>query len=456
MKKNMKYAPFLLAALLLTACGDASSACEASGSAREEECSAEPAYASGADEAAKADDAAESPDALGLEAEPAADFTFDAVAEDAAKADAALAPEEPLPPDTDGIVPESQSEPVEEPPADDGAQPFVLTAGEWNDNENWGFFANLIHNGTIEFPSYGLDPVWRVAVTVGNGGVPVQNQTVQLKAKDVLWTAKTDKNGNAYLFYDAAYAEQELTLETAGADPVKFTAPKQEAEQGGNPVSTLEMTIETGSASQHYTDTEVCFILDTTGSMGDEITYLQKDFSAIAGEVAADGVTFSVNFYKDKGDSYMTRCNPFTDDVREIQKALNQEYADGGGDTPEAVAEILDEVLVSGDWHAETNKIAFLIFDAPPHSGSKQDAMIHNAVAAAAEKGIHVVPVVASNAERETELFGRALAIMTGSNYVFLTDDSGIGDSHLEPIIGSYEVELLHDIIVRNIREIAG
>ncbi len=67
-----------------------------------------------------------------------------------------------------------------------------------------------------------------------------------------------------------------------------------------------------------------------------------------------------------------------------------------------------------------------------------------------------MVPVVASNAERETELFGRALSIMTNSNYVFLTDDSGVGGSHLEPIIGSYEVELLHDIIVRNINEIAG
>jgi hypothetical protein len=58
--------------------------------------------------------------------------------------------------------------------------------------------------------------------------------------------------------------------------------------------------------------------------------------------------------------------------------------------------------------------------------------------------------------ERETELFGRALSIMTDSNYVFLTDDSGVGDSHLEPIIGAYDVELLHDIIVRNIQEIAG
>ena len=45
---------------------------------------------------------------------------------------------------------------------------------------------------------------------------------------------------------------------------------------------------------------------------------------------------------------------------------------------------------------------------------------------------------------------------MTNSNYVFLTDDSGIGEAHLEPIIGDYKVEKLHDIIVRNIRQIAG
>ena len=42
---------------------------------------------------------------------------------------------------------------------------------------------------------------------------------------------------------------------------------------------------------------------------------------------------------------------------------------------------------------------------------------------------------------------------MTGADYVFLTDDSGVGKSHLEPIIGDYEVELLHDIIVRLINE---
>ena len=64
-----------------------------------------------------------------------------------------------------------------------------------------------------------------------------------------------------------------------------------------------------------------------------------------------------------------------------------------------------------------------------------------------------MVPVVASNAERDTELFARALAICTGGTYVFLTDDSGVGESHLEPIVGPYTVEKLHDILVRIIRD---
>ena len=46
----------------------------------------------------------------------------------------------------------------------------------------------------------------------------------------------------------------------------------------------------------------------------------------------------------------------------------------------------------------------------------------------------------------------RFFAVATGGTYVFLTDDSGVGLPHLEPIIGDYDVELLHDIIVRIIK----
>lgn len=462
MKKQMTYTAILLAAIMLTGCGENNMstmfASDAATNGMKEEASA--AAVAEAEDHAEAEYAEEAPAEAPAEAGEAAEATASKTKKDRRTAEADMADDLML----DAVTGEEfggdvigEPEPEPDPDFDNGAEPFVLTAGEWNDNENWGFFANLIHNGTIEFPSYGLNPVNRVAVTLTNGGAPVANQIVGLISGDsTCWTAKTDKNGRAYLFYDNSMADHELSLITDQAKEFTFTAPALASGQGGADVPTLEFELETENESTGYDLTQVSFILDTTGSMGDEISYLQKDFSAIAEEVAAEGVTFSVNFYKDEGDEYVTSCNPFTDDVLNVQKILNREYASGGGDTPEAVAQILDEVLKKGDWEEDANKIAFLIFDAPPHYGSKEEEMILNAVNAAAYKGIHVVPVVASNAERETELFGRALSIMTNSNYVFLTDDSGVGGSHLEPIIGSYEVELLHDIIVRNINEIAG
>lgn len=340
-------------------------------------------------------------------------------------------------------------------PAND-AKAFVLTAGEWNDNQNWGFFQNLVDNGTIGFPSYGVDPRNRIEVKVTNGETPLANQKVELMDEEgaVLWESVTDKNGTAYVFYEsgnspAVVKSNDTSAEVSGA---KIIA--DDGEQGTSSDSgTQSVTLDTGAENTIFDKTEVMFILDTTGSMGDEIAYLQKDFSSIAEEVAADNVSFSMNFYRDEGDEYVTKCNGFTKDVKELQKQLNAERADGGGDWEEAVADILRDTITNGSWSGDTNKIAFLIFDAPPHPGT--EATVNEAVKSASAQGIHLVPVIASNSERETELFGRAVSICTNSNYVFITDDSGVGGSHLEPIIGDYEVELLHDIIVRNIRDIS-
>ncbi|HAG12877.1 MAG TPA: hypothetical protein DCG49_03320 [Ruminococcus sp.] len=445
-------AAFLLPAALLSGCGQSDSLAETE------------SFGEVADDAGDAEDSAE--DMYAEEAEPT--MAKSGADEDGGYEDDAVSAEEPeafsaedLPadPDESAVIDDSNAD-SSLPPDEDPAQPFVLTAGEWNDNENWGFFTNLVHTGLISFPSFGLQPCCRIAVHVTNHDAPVKGQVVKLVQEGEaapLWIARTDRFGTAYLFYPETTAPgTELHLQSEGAEDVTVSVPQQnDAGQGNNSVPLLEYTMETDQSSQQFDQTEVMFILDTTGSMGDEITYLQRDFASIAGEVADGHTTFSVNFYKDQGDIYVTKCNDFSDDLTEIQHMLNQEYADGGDDEPEAVAEILSETLVEAQWGENTNKIAFLIFDAPPHAGTQDIEKIRNAVSTAATRGIHLVPVVASNASRETELFGRAAAIMTNSNYIFLTDDSGVGDSHLEPIIGSYEVELLHDIIVRNIREVA-
>ena len=334
------------------------------------------------------------------------------------------------------------------------AEPLKLTAAEWKDNENWPFFVNLVNTELISFPSFGLDPRNRVEVRVqGEDGTPRVNETVFLADAEgsTLWQARSDKTGTAYLFWAEGQAPARVIC---GEVEAPMQLPETDSDGQGKtqlrPVEAVTLTVS--AEAQTDPGLQIMFIVDTTGSMSDEIAYLQKDFAAIAERVGSEGVRYSVNFYRDEGDEYVTRTNGFSSDVAEIQAKINAEYADGGGDTPEAVAEILTACLQDqSEWDEDSVKLAFLIFDAPPHEG--KEAALQAAVSAAAEKGIRLIPVVASNADRETELFGRALAILTGGTYVFLTDDSGIGDSHLEPIVGNYEVELLQDLIVRVIDE---
>lgn len=354
-------------------------------------------------------------------------------------------------PKADIPSPEVEAPPVEDEPKQSPAV-GILTAGEWRDHDNWGFFSNLVNNGTISFPSFGIDPTQRIAVSVkGADGIPLPNAKVQLLSADnaVIWSSVTDKSGTAYVFEPNGQTGSSLYVVAPDgntATAVPDTA--QTDEQGGAKQASdrrTEVTVE--SSPVLYSNTQIMFIVDTTGSMGDEMLFLQSDFSAIVDETGGGNTSYAVSFYKDEGDSYVTRIGSFTTDANEIRTQLNNEIADGGGDEPEAVAEALSESFAIDGWADDSVKIAFLIYDAPPHSG--KEAMLQSAIASASEKGIHLIPVVSSNGSRETELFGRAAAICTNGSYVFLTDHSGVGESHLEPIIGDYEVEKLHDIIVR-------
>ena len=331
---------------------------------------------------------------------------------------------------------------------------FVLTAGEWNDNENWPFFTNLVNSGAVSFPSYGIDPRGRIRVTLKDAsGAPLEGESVVLSGDSgAIWTAQTDKNGTAYLFYNEGETLRTASANGTEADVSYESVPSEDAQGGAAMRPSDEISLVCAPSAEKRTQLQVMFIVDTTGSMSDELMYLQKDFASIAADAGSDGVTYSVNFYRDEGDEYVTKTNGFTSDVSEASGLLMAEYADGGGDLPEAVAQILDETVTENtNWKSDARKLVFLIFDAPPHE--QYNAQIDKAVRSAAERGIMIVPVVASNADRDTELFGRALAICTNGDYVFLTDDSGVGESHLEPIVGDYTVELLHDIIVRIINE---
>jgi hypothetical protein len=189
--------------------------------------------------------------------------------------------------------------------------------------------------------------------------------------------------------------------------------------------------------------------------MGDELAYLQSEFDAIAATVRVKfpNLTprWSLVLYRDKGDDYVTRPFDFTVDTAKFRRDLRAQSAAGGGDTPEAVVQGLSAGLHQG-WRQDDRvaKIAFWVADAPAHPG--EGGQLANVIRAAKQKGVHIYPVAASDTDPAAEYQMRSAAQMTGGRYVFLTNDSGIGNDHAEPHIPCYSVTRLDTAIVRMIQ----
>jgi Mg-chelatase subunit ChlD len=201
---------------------------------------------------------------------------------------------------------------------------------------------------------------------------------------------------------------------------------------------------------------DVGFLVDATGSMGDEMTFLQSELKDIVRRVRAVepdlDIRMSVVFYRDRGDAFITKSLPFTRNIDEAVSFISGTTADGGGDFPEDMNAGL-EAMMRQSWSRDAApQMLFLVADAPPQQYAGEDYTYHEAIQDAAAKGIAIYPVAASGVDKPTEFLFRAMAVMTGGKYVFLTDDSGVGNSHDEPDISGYTVEKLNDLMVREIR----
>ena len=118
---------------------------------------------------------------------------------------------------------------------------------------------------------------------------------------------------------------------------------------------------------------EVCFVLDTTGSMSGLIEGAKQKIWSIANEMVAARPTPEIRLglvgYRDRGDEYVVKTFSLTDDIDAVYAHLRAFRADGGGDTPESVNEALYEAVNKMDWSQDRRvlKIIFLVGDAPPH-----------------------------------------------------------------------------------------
>jgi hypothetical protein len=198
----------------------------------------------------------------------------------------------------------------------------------------------------------------------------------------------------------------------------------------------------------------VAFVVDATGSMGDELNFLKTELLDVVNRVKNNNQKAQVRlgsvFYRDKDDEYLTRKSNFSTDLNQTLNFIKAQSAAGGGDFPEAVHSALKEALQNLTWsEVATARILFLVLDAPPHSDPEVMADLRVAMTLASQKGIKIIPVTASGIDKNTEFLMRLFAISTNGTYVFITNHSGIGNHHLEASVGKYEVEYLNDLMVR-------
>lgn len=344
------------------------------------------------------------------------------------------------------------------PPEEPGPAPEagLLTAGAWSDLQNWPFWLELMQQQEwAQMPAtWGIYTQRRVPVVLRNSqGQALADVPVTLSAgQQTLFTARTNMAGEAELFVDLFTAQSQYTELQLSADSGQAQASQTISLplQGTEPIS---LNLESEVAPAVYAD--LMLMIDTTGSMGDELEYLKSELANVASRVAAQTpqdltLRLSANFYRDTTDEYVVRSFPFSTDVSSVQSQLAQQSANGGGDFPEAVDSALADAVDNHQWSPTARaRLLFLVLDAPPHQDAENLQRLRTSLERAAAKGIRIIPVASSGIDKETEFLLRMLAISSGGQYVFLTDDSGIGGSHIKPTIGQYSVEKLNDLMVR-------
>lgn len=211
-----------------------------------------------------------------------------------------------------------------------------------------------------------------------------------------------------------------------------------------------KMPAPDGTSSQRL---ELGIVLDTTGSMDDEIQYLKAEIRSIAEEIGQEyphvRQSFALVAYKDAGDEYVVRQHDFAS-LESFTDVLGMESANGGGDFPEAMDQALQAASRLQWSNTGAAKLLFLVADAPPHTEGYQTFV--QATGALARQQVSIYPVASSGVETTCEYLMRWSARTTGGQYLFLTDHSGIGNPHADPLVDQYELKPLRTHMLEMIR----
>src|SRR5438309_3597309 len=176
---------------------------------------------------------------------------------------------------------------------------------------------------------------------------------------------------------------------------------------------------------------EVCFVLDTTGSMGGLIEGAKQKIWSIANEMISAKPTPELKLgligYRDRGDEYVVKSFQLTDDIDSIYGRLRDFKAIGGGDEPESVNEALAEAIEKMPWSQDRKvlKIIFLVGDAPPHLDYADGPKYPELCRIEAKKDLIINTVQCGNIAETTPIW-KEIAKLSEGSYAAIAQSGGV------------------------------
>jgi Mg-chelatase subunit ChlD/TolB-like protein len=329
-----------------------------------------------------------------------------------------------------------------------------LKAGFSDDNKQFGFYVSFLkkYSYVEHIP---IDISERIQIEIlGSSNQPIFNTPVTIKdGSKKLMEGRTYSDGT-FNFYPSLFSQTKMYTAEIEHNGNKTTI---DIEKNGKRKHTV--TLQTSNSPSGM---DIVFLLDTTGSMGSEINQLKTTIETIHLNLSQSKelrpVRFGMVLYRDRGDDYVTKVVPLTENLRSFQTELNKVSADGGGDTPEDLQAALIDTVEKMNWETNSVKLAFVITDAPPQMYANQKTYKTTALEAKA-RAIKIHSIGTGGLPLQGEYILRQISQLTQGRYIFLTygekgeSEGGTQGSVSHHTGSNFQTDKLETIVIRFARE---
>ncbi|HNF24677.1 MAG TPA: VWA domain-containing protein [Leptospiraceae bacterium] len=332
-----------------------------------------------------------------------------------------------------------------------------LKAGYADDNKQFNYFAGFLEKFK-SVPHIDLNISERIFIKIKEkNGKPASGARVRILSGGSEIESGTAFADGTFLFFPSEHS--------AKLRDYKAVVSKNGAEKEISFKRDGQRNIETVlnvSPNQTSYPMDIAFIMDTTGSMGEEINRLKSTIELInlnlSGMKGAK-LRFGMVLYRDKGEEYVTKVIPFTSDLDVFRKELDRVSADGGGDYPEDLQSALDEAVNKLNWNRDALKLSFIITDAPPHIDYGQKFNYMEAAKKSKRMGMKIFSIGTGGLDVQGEYTLRQISQYTYAKYIFLTygekgeSEGGAPGSVSHHTGANFATDKLESIVIRFAKE---